>query len=185
MSLRNSEKEIAVVRTVIVLAMVVLAAVLRIVPHPWNLTPIGAMALFSGAMVKDRRLAVLFPLLALFVGDLFIGFNKLIPIVYASFLLNVLIGRFLADNRTVARLGGATFLAALQFFLITNFAVWALLGSYPLTPAGLVACYVTGLPLFGNTLAGDALYVILLFGGLALAERTFPALRRHTAEPAR
>jgi hypothetical protein len=185
MNLENSEKEITVVRTVIVLAMVLLAATLRIVPHPWNFTPIGAMALFSGALVKDRRLAVVFPLLALFVGDLFIGFNMLTPIVYASFLVNVLIGRFLADNRTVARLGGATFLAALQFFLITNFAVWAFLGTYPLTPAGLAACYVTGLPLFGNTLAGDALYVALLFGGFALAERIFPALRRQTAEPVR
>jgi hypothetical protein len=183
MNLENSEKEVAVIRTVIVLAMVLLAAVLRIVPHPWNFTPIGAMALFSGAMVKDRRLAVLFPLLALFVGDLFIGFNILIPVVYASFLVNVFIGRFLADHRTVARLGGATFLAALQFFLITNFAVWALLGSYPHTFAGLIACFAIGLPLFGNTLAGDALYVMLLFGGFALAERLFPALRRQTAQP--
>jgi hypothetical protein len=185
MNLENSEKEVTVVRTIIVLAMVLLAAILRIVAHPWNFTPIGAMALFSGAMVKDRRLAVLFPLLALLVGDLFIGFNILTPVVYASFLLNVLIGRFLADNRTVARLGGATFLAALQFFLITNFAVWALLGSFSHTLAGLMACYTLGLPLFGNTLAGDALYVILLFGGFALAERTFPVLRRQTAEPAR
>jgi hypothetical protein len=185
MNLENSEKEITVVRTVIALAVVLLAAVLRIVPHPWNFTPIGAMALFSGAMIKDRRLAFLFPLLALFVGDLFVGLHVLIPVVYASVLLNVLIGRFLADNRTVARLGGATFLAALQFFLITNFAVWALLGSFPHTFAGLMTCYALGLPLFGNTLAGDALYVALLFGGFALAERTFPALRRQTAEPAR
>jgi hypothetical protein len=185
MNQENSEKEVTMVRTVIVLAMVLLAAVLRIVPHPWNFTPIGAMALFSGAMIKDRRLAFLFPLLALFVGDLFVGLHTLIPVVYASFLLNVLIGHFLAGNRTVARLGGATFLAALQFFLITNFAVWALLGSFPHTFAGLMACYALGLPLLGNTLAGDALYVTLFFGGFALAERTFPALRRQAAEPAR
>jgi hypothetical protein len=185
MNIESSEKETAVIRTVIVLAVVVLAAVLRIAPHPWNLTPIGAMALFSGAMVRNRRLAFLFPILALFAGDLFVGFNKLTPIVYASFLINVLIGRFLEDNRTVARIGGATFLAALQFFVITNFAVWALLGSYPLTPAGLVGCYITGLPLFWNTLAGDALYAALLFGGFALAERTFPPLRRQTLDSAR
>jgi hypothetical protein len=185
MNVESSEKEIAVVRTGVVLVMIVLAAVLRSTPHPWNLTPIGAMALFSGAMVKDRRLAFLFPLLALFAGDLFVGFHKLIPVVYAGFLVNVLIGRYLQDHRTVARIGGATFLAALQFFVITNFAVWALLGSYPLTPAGLVACYATGLPLFWNTLAGDALYAALLFGGLALAERIFPALGRPTLGPAR
>jgi hypothetical protein len=185
MNLESSGKETAVVRTVIVLIVVLLAAILRITPHPWNLTPIGAMALFSGAMVKDRRLAFFFPLLALFVGDLLVGLHTLIPVVYASFLLNVLIGRFLADHRTVARIGGVTFLAALQFFLITNFAVWALLGSFPHTLPGLISCYALGLPLFGNTLAGDALYVTLLFGGFALAERTFPALRQQTAEPVR
>ena len=185
MNLESSEKETAVVRTVIALVVVLLAAILRITPHPWNLTPIGAMALFSGAMVNDRRLAFLFPLLALFVGDLFVGLHSLIPVVYASFLLNVLIGRFLADHRTVVRIGGATFLAALQFFVITNFAVWALLGTFPHTLAGLMACYALGLPLFGNTLAGDALYVTLLFGGFALAERTFPALRQQTPESAR
>src|ERR1700682_2311577 len=146
MNLESSEKETAVVRTVIVLVVVLLAAILRITPHPWNLTPIGAMALFSGAMIKDRRLAFLFPLLALFVGDLFVGLHSLIPFVYASFLLNVLIGRFLADHRTVARIGGATFLAALQFFVITNFAVWALLGTFPRPLAGLIACYALGLP---------------------------------------
>src|ERR1700682_2089098 len=118
MKLEGSEKEGVIVRTLVVLAMILLAAILRITPHPWNLTPIGAMALFSGAMVKDRRLAFLFPLLALFAGDLFVGFHKLIPVVYAGFLLNVLIGRYLKDHRTVARIGGATFLAAFQFFVI-------------------------------------------------------------------
>jgi hypothetical protein len=177
MNIENSQKKTIALRTLIVLAMIVLAAVLRITPHPWNLTPVGAMALFSGAVVKDRRLAFLFPLLALFAGDLFIGLHKLMPVVYASFLVNVAIGRFLQDHRTVARIGGATFLAALQFFVVTNFGVWAFLGSFPFTVAGLLACYVKGLPLFWNTLAGDALYAGLLFGGFALAEHYVPSLR--------
>jgi hypothetical protein len=180
----TSSKESAVFRTIVILCMVLLAAALRIAPHPWNFTPIGAMALFSGAFFKDRRLAFLFPLLALIAGDFFIGFNKLIPVVYASFLVNVLIGRFLKDNRTVAQIGGATFLAALQFFVVTNFAMWAFMGSYPHTGTGLLACYANGLPLFWNTLAGDGLYAVLLFGGFALAERAFPALRRRAADSA-
>jgi hypothetical protein len=184
MNVESSAKETAIIRSVVILSMVLLAAALRIAPHPWNFAPIGAMALFSGALVKDRRLAFLLPLLALLAGDLFIGFNKLIPVVYASFLVNVLIGRFLKDNRTVARIGGATFLAALQFFVVTNFAMWAFMGSYPHTGAGLLACYVNGLPLFWNTLAGDGLYAILLFGGFALAERAFPALRRQATDSA-
>ena len=56
--------------------MIAIAAALRIAPHPWNFTPIGATALFSGAVLKDRRFAFLFPMLALFVGDVFIGFQQ-------------------------------------------------------------------------------------------------------------
>jgi len=186
--------------------MIVLAAALRLAPHPWNFTPIGAIALFSGAMVRDRRLAFLFPLLVMFATDAVIGFHKLSPLVYASFLLSVLIGRTVVGARfslpanagasprakresepdtdaraqgyVLRRIGVATFLGALQFFLITNFGVWAFLGSYPRTGAGLVACYIVGIPLFWNTLAGDAVYAALLFGGFFLAERLAPRLRQ-------
>jgi len=183
MNTENGKKEIIALRSLVILAMILAAAALRIAPHPWNFTPVGAMALFSGAVVRDRRVAFLFPLLALFAGDIFVGFHKLMPVVYASFLVNVAIGRFLQNNRTVARIGGATFVAALQFFLVTNFGVWAALpGSYPHTVAGLVACYAAGLPFFWNTLAGDALYSALLFGSFALAEQLIPALREPSPE---
>jgi len=67
---------------------------------------------------------------------------------------------------------------AIQFFLITNFAVWAAsIGNYPKNAGGLVACYLAGLPLLGNTLAGDSFYVALLFGGMALMEKRVPSLR--------
>jgi hypothetical protein len=177
MSSEATDKENLIVRTIVILAMIAIAAVLRIVPHPWNFTPIGAMALFSGAVVKDRRLAFLFPPLALFVGDIFVGFHKLMPIVYASFLVNVALGYWIRNRRNVWRISAITLLGATQFFLITNFAMWAFWDSYPRTVAGLVACYVAGLPLFWNTLAGDAFYAALLFGGLAIGERTFPVLR--------
>jgi hypothetical protein len=135
------------------------------------------MALFSGALLKDRRLAFLFPLLALFAGDIIIGFHKLIPLVYASFLISVAIGLWLRDRRTVARVSLATLLGGIQFFLVTNFAVWQFLTGYPHTASGLAACYISGVPFFWNTLAGDAAYAALLFGGFALAEHFFSAFR--------
>ncbi len=159
-----SQKENLLYRTLLALALILLAAALRIAPHPWNFTPVGAMALFSGAVIRDRRLAFIFPLLVLFLGDIFIGFHKLIPIVYASFLISVAIGLWLP-----------TLLGAIQFFLVTNFAVWALGSFYPRTVAGLATCYIAGIPFFWNTLAGDALYATLFFGGYTLAERLIPA----------
>jgi hypothetical protein len=177
MSSPQSEKQSWLPQTLLALAMIAVAAAVRIAPHPWNFTPVGAMALFSGAVLRNRRLAFLFPLLALFVGDIFVGFHKLMPFVYASFTVNIAIGFWLRGRRTAPRISFATLLGAAQFFLVTNFAVWRYFDTFPKTAAGLAACYLTGLPLFWNTLAGDAFYATVLFGGYALAERLVPALR--------
>ena len=80
-------------------------------------------------------------------------------------------------TRTPGRLALATCLASLQFFVITNFAIWAVGTTYAKSAAGLFTCYVAGLPYFGNTLAGDAFYVAILFGGFALVEYLNPLLR--------
>ena len=174
--LSETQKENLFYRTLLALVLIILAAALRIAPHPWNFTPVGAMALFSGAVLKDRRLAFLFPLLALFAGDLFIGLYKIIPIIYASFLISVAIGLWLRDRRTVVRISLATLLGAVQFFLVSNFAVWQFMNTYLHEPSGLLACYIAAIPFFWNTLAGDVFYATLLFGGYALAERFLPAL---------
>ena len=99
MKMEKSEKESVLIRTILIFAMIVLAAAVRLAPHPWNFTPVGAIALFSGAMVRDRRVAFLVPVLVMFATDLVIGFNKLSPLVYASFLLSVLIGRSVVGAR--------------------------------------------------------------------------------------
>src|SRR5579859_356209 len=196
------ENKPAVLRTILIFTLILLATALRLAPHPWNFTPVGAIAIFAGATVRDRRLAFLFPLLILFATDAILGFYKLTPLVYASFLLSVLIGRavvgarFSASQRAkrdfdpqpesatsakthiLPRVASATFLGALQFFLVTNFGVWAFAHYYPPTAAGLATCYIAGIPFFWNTLAGDATYATLLFGAFALAERLAPQLRQ-------
>ena len=74
MNLEFFEKENLLCRLLLALAILAVAAALRIAPHPRNFTTLGAMALFSGAVIKDRRLAFAFPVLALWAGDLFLGF---------------------------------------------------------------------------------------------------------------
>src|SRR5215467_4602243 len=177
----RNQRQLLWMKLAIAAVLVLLAGVVRVVAHPWNFTPIGAMALFAGATFRQRWMKFVFPLAALFAGDLFGGLYKLMFIVYASFLINVAIGMWIGEERKLTRLAGGTFLGSLQFFLITNFAVWATFLTYPKTAAGLLACYVAGLPLFWNTLAGDAFYVVLLFGGYALGERLF-ALQPPAAE---
>jgi hypothetical protein len=180
-----ADKHALLFRTLLALVMIAVAAAVRVAPHPWNFTPIGAMALFSGAVLCDRRLAFFFPLVALFAGDIFVGFHKLMLVVYASFAISIAIGFWLRDRRTVGRISLATLAGAAQFFLITNFAVWLYFDTFPKTMPGLAACYLAGLPLFWNTLAGDAVYATLLLGGYALAERLVPALREPAQQTTR
>ena len=172
-------------RAALITGIVLAAAALRIVPHPMNFAPIGAVALFGGAYFSTKRAAVAVPLLSLFAGDVFTGFHRLIPYVYASFLISVAIGFWLRGKKSAARIGAAMVAGAIQFFLITNFAVWvSSIGNYPRNLGGLAECYFAGLPLLWNTLAGDAFYVALLFGVMALAEKRFPSLREPLAAEA-
>jgi hypothetical protein len=181
----EQQKQLSILRGVVMVTMIVLAAALRIVPHPWNLTPIGAIALFSGAMFRNRWIAFITPLACLLAGDFFVGFYKLMVVVYASFAISVAIGRWLGENRTVARSGGAVFLGALQFFVVTNFGMWAISDYFPKTATGLAKCFAAAVPFFWNTLAGDALFASILFGGFALAERLLIAPREQSAEASR
>jgi hypothetical protein len=185
MTLRNLLDCWLTARNLLLVGMIVFAAASRAIPHPWNFTAVGAMALFGGATFSSKRAAILVPLVALFAGDLYSGlYNyKLMAVVYASFLLSVCIGFWLRRGRTALRIGAATLASAAQFFVVTNFAVWAFGTTYPKTAAGLAACYVAGIPFFWNTLAGDAFYATLLFGALALAEHRFPALREVAVVP--
>lgn len=155
--------------------MIVLAALARLIPHPPNFTPVGAMAIFGGACLADRRLALLVPLTALFLSDLFLGLHVLIPVVYGSFALNVILGRWLRTRRTAVSTATVAFLGSVQFFAVTNFACWLLY--YPPTAEGFAACYVAAIPFFQNTVLGDAVFATAMFGTLAVAERGFRVLR--------
>lgn len=164
-------------RFLVLISLILLSAATRLIPHPPNFSPIGAMALFGGASFAQKRWAFVVPLMALFVSDWVLGFHQLMPVVYGSFALIVCIGFWLRRRRTVVPIAGAALASSVLFFLLTNFGVWALGFRYPKTWDGFVACYVAAIPFFQNTLLGDAVYATVLFGGLGFAEKSFPVLR--------
>src|ERR1700686_5402409 len=94
-------------RTLVIVGIVFAAAALRMAPHPLNFAPIGALALFGGAYFSSKRAALAIPLLSLVAGDIFTGFHRLIPYVYASFLVSVAIGFWLRRKKSAPRIGGA------------------------------------------------------------------------------
>ena len=169
-------------RLLAILAAIVVAAALRLVPHPPNFTPIGAMAMFSGAYLTRRGVAFAAPFAAMLLSDAVLGFHSGMPFVYGSVALIVCIGWLALKRISSLRIVAAALVSSVLFFVITNFGTWALSGMYPLTAAGLGACYVAAIPFFQNTVIGDLFYAGVLFGGFALLERAIPALRQG-AEP--
>lgn len=168
-------------RIVALLSAIAAAAVLRLVPHPPNFTPIGAMALFSGAYVGRRPLAFVAPLAALLLSDLVLGFYHGMATVYAATALIVLIGSLALNRVSPFRVGVTAIASSVVFFVITNFGMWLFSGYYPVRFAGLEACYVAAIPFFQNTVAGDLFYAALLFGGFRIAETLAPKLRAGAA----
>ena len=76
-------------RAMLLIGMIAAAAALRLLPHPSNFTPIGALALFAGAHFDDKRWAFVLPLAAMLLSDAVIGFHVQMPIVYGTFALVV------------------------------------------------------------------------------------------------
>ena len=171
------------VGNVATLVAIVAAAALRLVPHPPNFSPIDAMALFSGAYLGRRQIAFIAPLAALLLSDAVLGFYHGMATVYASVAMIVALGWGLSQRRSPLRVAVAAVAGSIIFFVTTNLGMWLFSGIYPVTYAGLVACYAAALPFFQNTVAGDLFYAVLLFGGFALAQHFVPRLRAGQAQP--
>lgn len=154
------------------LLMIIFAILIRLLPHPANVAPIAAMALFSGVYFP-KKYALLFPIIALFISDLYLGFyGTTMYFVYGSFLITGIIGIWLKNHKGVFVIGGATLFSSILFYLITNFGVWLEPNSwYPKDFAGLLQSYVMALPFFRNTILGDLFFAGVFFGGYELALR--------------
>lgn len=145
-------------------AIILAAVFLRLVPHPPNFAPIGALALFSGAYLSSRK-ALIIPLSAMLFSDYFIGFHSTMIFVYGSFILITLIGKYLKTNQKIKILTSASLLSSILFFIITNFGSWLTMPIYPKTTSGLINAYYMGIPFFRNTLLGDLVYTLSFFWG--------------------
>jgi hypothetical protein len=147
--------------------LIVFGVVLRLVPHPANVSPLSALALFGGVYLP-RRYSIFLPLVALFISDMVLGFYATMGFVYGSFVLISLLGWWLKKHTTIPFLVMGSLLSSVLFFVITNFGVWLVGDMYTKTWEGLLNCYVLAIPFFRNTVGGDLFFVGLLFGGYGL-----------------
>lgn len=145
-------------RQLVIILFIVVAAIFRLIPHFPNVTPITAMALFSGVYFTNKKFAFIIPLLAMVLSDLFLGFSSITLFVYAAFILVSYIG--LSSKKVSIK---TILLSSIGFFVITNFGVWLL--GYPKTLNGLMECYTLAIPFFRNSLIGDFFYAGVMYYG--------------------
>ena len=163
------------------LILIIAASLYRVMPgRPYGFAPMIAMAVFGGAVIKDKKFAFLFPLLAMFISDgfyqlLYINGVGTIPGFYEGQLINyILFGGltvfgFFIKNFNIKKIALASFAAPTVYFLISNFLVWASASpmaglARPKTFSGLLMCYSDGLPFYPWSVASTFIFSALFFG---------------------
>ena len=175
----------AITRNAAIFAFLVTCGVVARVAfqHIPNFAPVAALALFAGYFFTSRMLAVAVPFSVMLISDRLVdagGYSlPLMLTVYALLALPVFVSgpwrrTFSSEPRSLfgasgSTLGlfGCTLACSLIFFLGTNLAVWATSSWYEHTLSGLLTCYTSALPFFRFTVAGDACFALVLFGGYA------------------
>jgi hypothetical protein len=184
------EKNKITLRFGVISAIILLAAMSRLVPHPANFAPIGGMALFGAAYYSKRYWVFIIPIVSMWLADLvlnnvvyaqyfdhFVWFYQGCYWTYGAFILIGLIGIVTLKKIRIQNLILASLLASIVFFLLSNFGVWASTNMYPKNFGGLIACYAAGLPFFKNTIIGDLVYTGVLFGAFEFAQRRITVLQ--------
>ncbi len=160
-------------RTFTVFTLIIVAVFSRLIPHPWNLTAVGSVALFAGAYLKPRRLAFAVPLFAFLITDLILGVHNTMLFTYTAVALCSFLGIRYLQKPKPALVVGMSLASSLIFFVISNFGVWIVGGLYPLTTQGLLNCFLMALPFFQGQILGDLLHSTLLFGVYAVIAKKF------------
>ncbi len=162
--------------------LVIIASLYRIMPgRPFGFAPQLAMAIFGGAIIKDKKFAFLLPLLSMFISDALYeilyrngvgnmpGFYSGQIVNYVLFTLMAVFG-FIITKLNFTRIFIAALGAPTTYFLLSNFLVWMGGGGLqrPKTFSGLLMCYADGLPFYLWSVAATLIFSAILFGAYYL-----------------
>lgn len=167
--------------------ILLVAVAARFIPHPANFSPVYGALLFGGACLKKRD-SIWFPVVLLAASDIILTtlvysghFGWADTIDWIGFATVALIGWALRQKISALKVVAGSLAGAMAFFLISNFAVWVGGTVYPLTRAGLAACFVAAIPFFGNTVLSSLLYSGLLFGAYEFYQKKSAETRNEAA----
>ncbi len=167
---------------IIAIMMILVAAISRLVLYPHNFSPIIGMALFSGAVIKDKKLAFLMPLLAMFISDVLFEAFKVAPgfwgwgqvLHYLLYALITCFG-FLLKKINVLNVVIFSVVSTIGFYIFSNtisfFVDMQVYHYYATNFKGYLDCMIAGLPFMEKGLLVDLGYCAILFGGYYLMEK--------------
>jgi hypothetical protein len=144
---------------------------------PWNLSIIGAIALFAASRLGFWW-GVGFVGLAIGCKDtsmyLTYGWHPE-PLSWLYFIGYAAIGwGSLRHSPSSLRIGAAALSSSLLFFLVSNFVCWLPPQTrYANSFQGLIDCYIAGIPFFRGTILGDLVFTGTLFGAYAVLSRVY------------
>ncbi|GAO42970.1 DUF6580 family putative transport protein [Flavihumibacter petaseus] len=160
------------------LLLVVAAAIYRIIPNrPLGFAPHIAMALFGGAVIKDRKWAFALPVFSMFLSDCIFellfragwsdlpGFYDGQTTNYILFALITFVG-FAINRITIPRVLAGSLVAPLVYFVLSNTAVWMGGAGFqrPKTFDGWLLALGDGVPFLRGSIAATVVFSVLLFG---------------------
>lgn len=164
-------KKTNLTRVAIASVLILIAAMTRLLPHEPNFTPILGIAIFGAAMFTTKRwLMFAIPLAAMFITDLVLGMNSIMLFTYGSIAMIIGLSALLLKKISFPRVIGSSLLAAVVFFVVTNFGCWLMFDLYAHSVQGLMLCYEMAVPFFRNTLISTLITSGALFGAHYLVE---------------
>ena len=160
------------------ICLILILSFSRLIPHPYNFTPLLAAGVFSGFYFRQFFLGLFVIIVSMFIGDLFLGFHSTMFFTYIALIVPVALGIFMRRFKFTA-IVVTSLISSIAFFLITNFGAWLTLDIYEKNFAGLINSYVLAIPFFHNTLISTFLYLLLtkvLFDFFINKEKTVKTL---------
>lgn len=169
-------------RTLVLLLMILSIGIVRVlfiydntISPLSNFSPLGAMALFGGAYFNKSWKAFGFPLLTLFVSDVFLSLTVYSELsngilyggwywVYGAFALMTIAGKLLIKKVTPVSILTAALVSVTIHWIVSDIGVWHSSAIYAQTWSGYIACLIAAIPYELKLLAGTVIYGAVLFG---------------------
>jgi len=143
------------------ICLILILSFSRLIPHPWNFTPVLATGIFAGFYFKQFYLSLFIVIFSMFIGDLYLGFHSTMFFTYISLAVAVILGLYIKHFKFIEILFSGL-VSSISFFIITNFGAWLTLEMYEKNFVGLLQSYIMAIPFFHNTLISTFLYLIVL-----------------------